>query len=106
MGNLINQYLIPSSLALDLEGGNVFPFRLSSRVLNGYYNRICPGRYLAYSAVWIAVASLLTVFNIEKARDREGRIIDPGEEYDSALAWSAFLINFLKKYKKLNAGHS
>lgn len=62
------------------------------RILNGSYDRICPGRHLAYSAVWIAVASILTVFNIEKARDQEGRIIDPGEEYDSALVWSAFLI--------------
>ncbi len=46
------------------------------------------------------MASLLTVFNIEKARDNDGRIIDPGEEYDSALAWSVFLIFFLKKNMK------
>ncbi len=38
------------------------------------------------------MASLLTVFNIEKAKDKEGRIIDPGEEYDSALVWSVVLI--------------
>ncbi|KJA22222.1 hypothetical protein HYPSUDRAFT_202249 [Hypholoma sublateritium FD-334 SS-4] len=51
----------------------------------GFGRRICPGRHLAYSAVWIAVASLLTVFDIKKVADKDGRIIEPGEEYDSAL---------------------
>ncbi|KAF4622580.1 hypothetical protein D9613_009398 [Agrocybe pediades] len=51
----------------------------------GFGRRICPGRYMAYSAVWIAVASLLSVFDIEKAVDGNGNIIEPKYEYISSL---------------------
>ena len=33
----------------------------------GLYHRICPGIYVAEATIFIAVASLLTVFNVEKA---------------------------------------
>jgi hypothetical protein len=48
--------------------------------------RICPGRYLAFSAVWIAVASLIAVFDIRKAVDKNEEDIEPIQEYVSALA--------------------
>jgi len=47
----------------------------------GFGRRVCPGRYMAFSAVWIAVASLIAVFDITKAVDKKtGQIIEPRHE--------------------------
>ncbi|KAJ7058080.1 cytochrome P450 [Mycena amicta] len=46
-------------------------------------NRMCPGRHLATSAIWITVASMLAVFNIEKAVDENGQVIEPTYEFTS-----------------------
>lgn len=46
--------------------------------------RACPGKHMALSATWIAVASILSVFNISKALDADGDIIEPSMEYDSS----------------------
>ncbi|KAF8877181.1 cytochrome P450 [Infundibulicybe gibba] len=51
----------------------------------GFGRRVCPGRYMAYSAVWIAIASILATFDIEKVTDENGNIIEPSHEYLSAL---------------------
>jgi len=37
---------------------------------------------MALSAVWIAVASLIAAFDISKAEDENGNIIDVDPEYD------------------------
>ncbi|KAI3611992.1 cytochrome p450 [Moniliophthora roreri] len=47
----------------------------------GYGRRICPGRHMAYSSVWISIASILKTFNISKAVDEHGNVIEP--VYDS-----------------------
>jgi hypothetical protein len=39
----------------------------------GYGKRICPGRHFADATLFIVVASLLSVFNIEKVPNPEGR---------------------------------
>ncbi|KDQ58240.1 hypothetical protein JAAARDRAFT_155938 [Jaapia argillacea MUCL 33604] len=46
----------------------------------GFNRRICPGRHLAFNSIWIIVASILSAFNLEKAKDEEGREIEL--EYD------------------------
>ncbi|KAG6872554.1 hypothetical protein C0995_008898 [Termitomyces sp. Mi166 len=51
----------------------------------GFGRRICPGRHMAFSAVWIAIASILTVFDITKARDESGNTIELSHEYISSL---------------------
>ena len=97
-------------------GDIVFGVRCSSRRSRESYSdysvlkfgrRICPGRHMAYSIVWITVASLLRVYNIEKVRpgltsssrlwawisdqiDRQakrpdGTIIEPPREWESSL---------------------
>ncbi|KAI0451045.1 cytochrome protein [Xylaria acuta] len=43
----------------------------------GYGRRICPGRYLAYSSVWLTIAQSLAVFNIGKGLDESGHEIEP-----------------------------
>ncbi|THH16034.1 hypothetical protein EW146_g4536 [Bondarzewia mesenterica] len=38
----------------------------------GFGRRICPGRHLASATLWIMVASILAVYDIEKAKDDTG----------------------------------
>jgi len=47
----------------------------------GFGRRICPGRHMAQSSVWIAVASLLAAFTITKAVDSDGSVMEPSGEY-------------------------
>jgi hypothetical protein len=44
---------------------------------------MCPGRWLAYDSIWIAVASVLSVYNISAAIDDNGLPIQPSVEYTS-----------------------
>lgn len=40
---------------------------------------------MAFSSVWIAIASLVAVFDINKAVDDDGRVIEPTHEYTPNL---------------------
>ena len=42
----------------------------------GFGRRVCPGRWMAHSFIFIVVASVLAAFRIEKAV-RDGRIVEP-----------------------------
>lgn len=46
----------------------------------GYARRICPGRFLADESLFINIARLLAVFDIQKAVDDLGNEIDPNVE--------------------------
>ncbi|KAJ6448362.1 cytochrome P450 [Mycena sanguinolenta] len=43
----------------------------------GYGRRRCPGRHLATTAIWITAANVLATFNINKAVDEVGNLIEP-----------------------------
>ncbi|KIJ43724.1 hypothetical protein M422DRAFT_169557, partial [Sphaerobolus stellatus SS14] len=49
----------------------------------GYGRRICPGRYMAENSLFIAVASILQVFNISPAKDSLGNDVLPDYEWIS-----------------------
>ncbi|TRM66193.1 cytochrome P450 [Schizophyllum amplum] len=51
----------------------------------GFGRRICPGRFLAFETLWIFVASTLAVYDIRKAVDSNGHIIEPPLAYESTL---------------------
>jgi len=51
----------------------------------GIGRRVCPGKQFAYSSVWITIASILATFDITKAVDENGDIIEPKYEYLSAM---------------------
>ncbi|TFY82421.1 hypothetical protein EWM64_g1591 [Hericium alpestre] len=51
----------------------------------GFGRRICPGRFMARASVWIAVACMLATFEITKARDENGKEIEPRDEYTSGI---------------------
>ncbi|KAJ7874655.1 cytochrome P450 [Mycena leptocephala] len=47
----------------------------------GFGRRLCPGRHMAHSSLWITITSILAAFNIEKAVDAEGKVVEPSYEY-------------------------
>ncbi|TDL23203.1 cytochrome P450 [Rickenella mellea] len=51
----------------------------------GFGRRICPGRHFAEASVWIAIVSILSVYNISKALDDSGREITPPVEYTTGM---------------------
>ncbi|KAF8231005.1 cytochrome P450 [Tricholoma matsutake] len=51
----------------------------------GFGRQIFPGRYMAFSAIWIAIALLIAAFDIKKAVDENGKVIEPSQEYLSML---------------------
>ncbi|RXW15359.1 hypothetical protein EST38_g10497 [Candolleomyces aberdarensis] len=64
----------------------------------GYGRRICPGRHMAFSSIWLAIASLISMFNSEKVKEKvrvvgedvigweEERTVELTHEYVSGLA--------------------
>lgn len=51
----------------------------------GFGRRICPGRHLALSSIFINIASVVAAFTLEKARDKDGNVIELSGEYTSGL---------------------
>ncbi|TBU23575.1 cytochrome P450 [Dichomitus squalens] len=51
----------------------------------GFGRRGCPGSNLVESSLWIVVASFLATFDIKKATDENGQIIEPAIVYDDAV---------------------
>ncbi|KAK7041998.1 cytochrome P450, partial [Favolaschia claudopus] len=49
----------------------------------GFGRRICPGKHLAISMLWIAIVSILASFDVKKATDEDGNVIEPSYEYDA-----------------------
>lgn len=48
----------------------------------GFLFRICAGRNLAEASIWIAVASLLAVYDIRPALDKDGKPVDVSHAFD------------------------
>jgi cytochrome P450 len=51
----------------------------------GSGRRICPGRYFAQEILFLSMASILTVFKIEKPVDELGNAIEPRVEFAPGL---------------------
>ncbi|CAL1708515.1 unnamed protein product [Somion occarium] len=52
----------------------------------GFGRRICPGMFFADNTVFITIVMMLYVFKISKARDDQGREIEPRVEYDGFIS--------------------
>lgn len=44
---------------------------------NSFHARACAGKTMALDTIWIAIASILTVFDITKAVDENGDVVTP-----------------------------
>ncbi|KAL4266704.1 cytochrome P450 family protein [Pleurotus pulmonarius] len=51
----------------------------------GFGRRICPGRFLAFDTIWIAMATILSVYQITRACDEKGNPIEPDVDYTPGL---------------------
>ncbi|KAJ7723619.1 cytochrome P450 [Mycena maculata] len=51
----------------------------------GFGRRICPGRHMAISSVWITVTSILATFDITKAIGEDGKVTEPSYEYSPQM---------------------
>ncbi|KAJ7109594.1 cytochrome P450 [Mycena crocata] len=47
----------------------------------GYGRRLCPGRHMVDSSLWITIVNILAAFDIRKAVDEAGNVIEPSYEY-------------------------
>ncbi|KAH9946329.1 cytochrome P450 [Epithele typhae] len=47
----------------------------------GFGRRICPGRFMSLDSIWLAIARLLTVFEIGKKLGEDGKEITPDGDY-------------------------
>lgn len=47
----------------------------------GHGRRLCPGRYFATDAVWLAMANILAAFVLEKPVDEQGNVVEPSGKY-------------------------
>lgn len=55
----------------------------------GFGRRICPGRHLADATLWIVIASVLSVFTVDHAKDADGKEIPVERAYtDAAISHS------------------
>ncbi|KAG5722533.1 O-methylsterigmatocystin oxidoreductase [Termitomyces sp. T112] len=51
----------------------------------GFGRRICPGRHMASSTVWLVIAATLATFDIRKAKDERGNEIPVDGDYSDGL---------------------
>ena len=56
-------------------------------LITAFYSRLCPGREFALSSIFIAVASVLSAFDIGKAVGEDGSPITPSGEFVTGLLW-------------------
>ncbi|KAF9531309.1 cytochrome P450 [Crepidotus variabilis] len=78
-----NEY--PESLAFNperfLKNGSLDPEVRDPTVAFGFGRRICPGKHIAISMLWITVASILSVYEITPEEDETGNPVSPSQEY-------------------------
>ncbi|KAJ7221702.1 cytochrome P450 [Mycena pura] len=68
-----------------LKNGALNPDVPGPDVVFGFGRRICPGRHMATSSVWITLTSILAAFDISKAVDDNGEVIEPSYDYFAGL---------------------
>ncbi|KAF8189525.1 cytochrome P450 [Mycena galopus ATCC 62051] len=67
------------------DDGLINPDVLDPQAAFGYGRRLCPGRHMANTSLWITIASVLATFDITKALDENGREIELSYEFDSGF---------------------
>ncbi|KAF4605998.1 hypothetical protein EYR38_000043 [Pleurotus pulmonarius] len=67
------------------EDGKLNPDLREPSAIFGFGRRACVGRHLAFPIIWMAAASILSVLNLKKALDEDGKPIEPSTEYVSAI---------------------
>ncbi|KAJ3981203.1 hypothetical protein F5890DRAFT_573149 [Lentinula detonsa] len=72
----------------------------------GYGRRICPGRFMAESQLWISIACILSAFEIKPGNDERGRPIVPKAAFSSGFIWYVHKICRPRRYPLILCGQS
>ena len=64
----------------------------SKLLVDSTLDRVCPGRKLAVISLFISTLMILATFNISKARDENGRVIEPDRVYQPGTIRSVFVL--------------
>ncbi|THH14168.1 hypothetical protein EW146_g6132 [Bondarzewia mesenterica] len=68
----------------------------------GFGRRICPGRHLASATLWIMVASILAVYDIEKAQDDTGTDIPVSVDCtDGVVRYGSVILDFIDSVRSV-----
>ncbi|EEB93421.1 hypothetical protein MPER_07922, partial [Moniliophthora perniciosa FA553] len=51
----------------------------------GFGRRVCPGAYLAQRSLFLSIANVLAVFNLEMHQGQDGKPIKPPAEFSSGI---------------------
>ena len=51
----------------------------------GFGRRRCPGAYLVESSVWLMLATMLAMLDIEKPHDKNGRDMEPDVKFENSV---------------------
>lgn len=54
--------------------------------LHSLSSRTCVGRYMAFNMAWITLAQIFAVYDIDKAKDTQGNVIEPSSEITPSIA--------------------
>jgi cytochrome P450 len=68
-----------------IKDGKIDPDVKDPLAAFGFGRRICPGRHMAQASVWIAAASMLASFDIAKAVNADGSVVEPSGEYTTEM---------------------
>ncbi|KAL0567928.1 hypothetical protein V5O48_014070 [Marasmius crinis-equi] len=61
-------------------------------IVFGFGRRVCPGQHVAEASIWIQMALMLACFDIEKAVDEQGRVVEP------EIAFTTGQITYVKPF--------
>jgi cytochrome P450 len=56
----------------------------------GFGRRRCPGAHLVESSVWLMLATMLAMLDIEKPRDKNGKEMMPSVKFENSVFRSGF----------------
>jgi hypothetical protein len=73
--------LMRLSWLLDSGEDMLLPRREDGNSPPGHVRRTCPGQHLAEPSVFLSIATSLATFNISKAFDEQGNVIEPDIEW-------------------------
>ncbi|KAJ7578020.1 cytochrome P450 [Mycena floridula] len=104
-GMLHDENIYPEPFAFNpdrfMKDGKLNPDVLNPEaIIFGFGRRMCPGRYLANSSMWITVTTLMALFEIRKTLDQHGNEVEPSYKYAEELTITPvpFKCRFLPRF--------
>ncbi|KAF8654799.1 hypothetical protein AX16_003368 [Volvariella volvacea WC 439] len=68
-----------------LKDGQINPDIMFPEMAFGFGRRICAGKEIALSSVWLSITTILATLDITKAKDKDGNVIEPSGKYSTGM---------------------